>query len=43
MTSHLGLEKIPWLSLANKQKLLVVVEHVLKIISKNYETGFPYF
>jgi hypothetical protein len=38
MTLHLGLEKIPWLGLAKKQKLLVIVQHMLKNISKN--TGF---
>jgi hypothetical protein len=35
---HLGLEKIAWLGLARKQKLLFIVQHMLKNISQNIES-----
>jgi hypothetical protein len=43
MAPHLGLEKIVWLGLAKKQKLLFIVQHMLKNKSKNYGPVFPYF
>jgi hypothetical protein len=41
MAPHLGLEKIPWLGLAKKQKLLFIVQHMLKNI--NPKTTDPFF
>jgi hypothetical protein len=31
MAPHLGLEKIAWLGLAKKQKLLFIVQHIQKL------------
>jgi hypothetical protein len=43
MAPHSGLDKIPWLVLTKKQKLLFIVQHMLKDLSKNYGSAFPYF
>jgi hypothetical protein len=43
MAQHLGLDKIPWLGFTKKQKLLFIVQHMLKDLSKNYGLVFPYF
>jgi hypothetical protein len=43
MAPHFGLEKITWLGLAEKQKLLCIVQQMLENISKNYGPVFPYF
>jgi hypothetical protein len=43
MAPHLGLEKIAWKGLAKKQKLPVIVQHMIKNLSKNYGPVFPYF
>jgi hypothetical protein len=43
MPSHFGLNKIAWLGLAKKQNFLLIVQHMLKNISKNYGPVFPYF
>jgi hypothetical protein len=43
MAPHLGLEKIRWLGLAKIQKLLVILQHMLKNLSKLIDTVFPYF
>jgi hypothetical protein len=38
-----GLQKIPWLGLVKKQKLLFIVQNMLKNIFENYGPVFPYF
>jgi hypothetical protein len=40
MAPHLGLEKIPWLGLAKKQKLLFIVQHMVKsVVTKHTFTA----
>jgi hypothetical protein len=43
MAPHLSLQKIAWLGSAKKQKLLVIVQHMLTIYPKTTDSFFRIF